>query len=110
MLNQTKLERAATVTRNPATIHLIGRNFTVVSPDLQAADPLYLTNVPEIAAITEAYAKHIGAHGPLPIVTDRYERAGLYGGADPGKAMPIPQVANYRTNAVIVTGTERRQG
>jgi hypothetical protein len=107
MLNRTRLEQVATVTRNPATVKLVGTNFRMVSPDLGATRPLHRADDARIAALTEEYAQHIGARGPLPVVTGRYESSGLYGGEDPGRRMPIPAVAQDARNAVIVAGMER---
>lgn len=108
MLDRTGIDRAATVTRNPATVRLVATNFRVVSPDLRAPRPLHLASDAEIAAITQEYAQHIDSQGPLPVVTGRYEPSGLYGGQDPGRKMPIPQVAQNVTNAVIVAGKGRK--
>ena len=108
MLDQTQIDNVATVTRNPATVRLVAANMRHVSPDLRSAQPLHRANDFEIRAITETYAEHTHSQGPLPIVLERYEAGGLYGGIDPGVAMPIPQIANDRSNAVIVAGKGRR--
>jgi hypothetical protein len=83
--------------------------FYTVSPDLEHHDPLHhFKRNDRVRELTEVYAEHIGASpDDLPFALGRYE-GGLYGYADPGQAMGIPEIANDPENGIIMIATDRR--
>jgi hypothetical protein len=108
-LDTHDIEAAASVTRNPAIPKLMTSGFYTVSPDLEHHDPLHhFKNNPRMRELTEVYAEHIGAPATdLPFAFGRYE-GGLYGYADPGQAMSIPEIADDPENGIIMIATDRR--
>jgi len=103
------IQAAASVTRNPAIPRLMRTAFSIVSPDPANADPLHAYhNNSQVRAFTEVYAEHIGADtATLPIVPGRYE-GGLYGYADPGLAMGIPEIESSNESGVVMVAVNRR--
>jgi hypothetical protein len=101
---------AASVTRNPAIPRLMTRGFNVVSPDLGHENPLHhYKNNRLLRHLTEVYGAHVGADpATLPLVPNRYT-GGLYGYADPGQHMGIPQLAESPEHGIIMIATERKR-
>lgn len=90
----------------------MAKGFRVVSPDLNAPDPLQpFTQNTAVRQLTELYAQHVDADPTaLPLVPDRYT-GGLYGGPDPGVGMAavgLPQLAQHPEHGIIMVATERR--
>lgn len=100
---------AASVTRNPAVLKLMGKNFRTVSPDLGAVDPLHFVKENDrVQKVSTIYAEHIGADSAqIPFVFDRYA-GGLYGDNDLGKAMPISEIAQNPQHGIIMVAIDRR--
>lgn len=109
LLDTHDFQAAASVTRNPAIPRLMANGFYTVSPDPEHHDPLHhFKRNDRVKELTEAYAEHIGAkHEDLPFALGRYE-GGLYGYADPGHDMGIPEIADNPENGIIMIATDRR--
>ncbi|MBV2357152.1 GNAT family N-acetyltransferase [Streptomyces sp. J2-1] len=108
-LEVTGAETVVSVTRNPAVCRLMARRFTVCLPDLDpaAADPLRPLEHSAVRDAVKRYADHLdAADNPLPFLENRYP-GGLYGAADPGRAMPFPELAGHPANGMITVGTNR---
>jgi hypothetical protein len=109
-LDATGAGTVVSVSRNPAVATLMARRFTIVLPDLTTTtdDPLWTFKHPRTRDAVQWYARHLGAdESCLPFLVDRYP-GGLYGGKDPGKFMPLPELADHPANAMIVVGTGKR--
>ncbi|WP_143447127.1 hypothetical protein [Kibdelosporangium aridum] len=108
MLKVTGASMVAAVTRSPAISKLMKHAFRTVLPDLSDLDPFHLLERHGIRAAAECYARYAGADpADVPIVFDRYV-GGLYGGPDPGRGMPLGEVADNPANGVIVIAADRK--
>lgn len=104
---EEKFDAVVSVTRNPAVLRLMRRHFYTVSPDLTDPDPLHYMGDPMVSHVVDMYGEHIGADPrDLPFVHGRYT-GGLYGYADPGRAMgALPQIADKPESGIIMVAMD----
>ncbi|WP_055546861.1 GNAT family N-acetyltransferase [Streptomyces sp. NBRC 110028] len=110
-LDVTRADIVTSVTRNPAVCRLMAHHFEVSLPDLRpsAHDPLWPLKRRGVSDAMRRYADHLDvSHDRLPILENRYP-SGLYGVADPGKGMPLPDLANHPEHGMIAVGVGRQQ-
>jgi hypothetical protein len=108
ILDSEDVQAAASVTRNPAVPRLMANGFYTVSPDLNAPQPLHhMMRDARVQHVTEVYARHVGVDpADAPFAFGRYA-GGLYGSTDPGRCMPIPEIAGNPENGIIMVALDR---
>lgn len=96
-------ELLVATTRNPATVKLVGNATNISCPDIRLGEPLTHMSDERIQQGFKDFGQYVGADPKLaPYLVDRYPD-GLYG-EDPGVRMPMPEIAQYPKNALMVVG------